>query len=415
MVRRFTRLRFVIPLSVLQGCSCQSTVGLTGAGVGGQGGAGAGGDGGGGAAEGGAGGQGGACLAEVLTDDLNCGQCDHACVDQPCSKGLCQTKLLLPPVDDAAPIGLLFSEEFVWVSAINAVGAGFVFRLDAPSDGSAWLIGPTWRAGSSWIGMTQSSTHIFTADAETLQEASKDGSGTILSSPSGMSVPNHLAQFSFNLFEANWSSPEISRYLVGTAGGPAVFHSDPNGLPTRAWEIEADAEYVYWTQRAASGGVFQKAAGGGELLQIWSTDGGVPSGLDLSDGYLYFSDCKHGAIYRRIAVDAQAPVELIASMPGTYPNVVHASGDHVYWFDLGVDQCENPISLLPSNVGRIFRAPITGTTAPLALAIDQGTTLALGTRADDAFLYWCSTLTVDRDGEGGAPGHAEGQCQRVAK
>ncbi len=107
---------------------------------------------------------------------------------------------------------------------------------------------------------------------------------------------DHLARGGSHIYRsaypAGGSAGRIDQCLTDFPGPPAVF-IDPS--TSNAWEVVASSTGLVWTNRVLGGGVHRKPASNFDVTApetLYSVADGVPTGVGLVDGQVFFADCR---------------------------------------------------------------------------------------------------------------------------
>ncbi|MFS8071218.1 MAG: hypothetical protein ACMG6S_33025 [Byssovorax sp.] len=191
------------------------------------------------------------CEADLGSDAVTCGACDHDCEGSPCKEGLCEPVVLASSLYFATRIALDATRVY-WTSAAGTVSA-------LPLAGGAIATLASGQDDPFDLAVDAHGVYFTNAGANTVSALPLDGGPPSLLSdagnPLGIVVRSDVVYFTDSYDKV--SSDDHVRRVPLPGGPPSVVAATPG-----AWMLAVDDARAYWTD-PKGGAVWSAPLGGG--------------------------------------------------------------------------------------------------------------------------------------------------------
>jgi hypothetical protein len=267
---------------------------------------------------------------QLLTSNLNCGSCGHACApDLQCTNGMCA----LPDIPTTrGPYNVVSGGDG---NGLYVSSADLNCATDGGSDLTSFVNGaPVVGAqvtGECYGHVDIVDDQIFVASTKGIRQ------GALSGFQGGMLVPGSLPTGTVTatrktLFWVTGSIPELS-FLPRGGGTPVHLSYSTNYLPHR---IASDGDTVYWAvvdqPSPAKATLYRRADATGDIERLVG-DLSTPVSIALDADYVYLGTTD-GQILRAPKND-QGAVAPVAAIVGPRPNLVGLAVDDAWVYAIG--------------------------------------------------------------------------------
>jgi hypothetical protein len=324
-----------------------------------------------------------ACPANIETDQLNCGRCNHDCCGGLCVGGVCQPRLVStgnlpgPPVVD--------SQYIYWPDG-QTTANGSILRADKTQTGMPTMLAsgldhPSAVAVDSsfvyWV------TNIYTPPTKYggVYRVPINGGTVTTLVPANESGPTFIVLNSTNLFWDNHGSNEIRTSALDGSNPKTI--ASMTDMVSGPLQMAIDISWVYWADRSTTHGI-RKAPVLGTGPQTLST-GTDPIGVAVNLESIFWANYADGTIQKAPLVGG--PATTIASSGGRGPFSVAVDESYVYWADEGFPAGAGVNASDPN--GSIRAASVNGTGAEGMILTESQNPSWL--TIDAKCIYWADT------------------------
>ena len=257
------------------------------------------------------------CVADLMTDPLNCGQCGHDCLGGECLAGMCQPVLLGAEVGSLSFNVVVVGDNLYWVSG-DGNGLSAVVGLPT-AGGTMEVLGDLGAEGRAVAVVADS---IFA----TALAAEFDGGLYRMPITGGVPAKESLNHFAatglYRDADALYYTERAEGLIVRAPFGGAFPTTIASGQNDPYW-VAGNSTHLFWT-RLGDGVVVRYEKQGG-VEEVFATGNDNPGYIDASEESVCWAD----ASTLRCATPAGASVN---SVLVPYANIA-VDGTDVYWMD----------------------------------------------------------------------------------
>jgi hypothetical protein len=326
-----------------------------------------------------------ACTADLKTDPLNCGSCDHSCLGGGCAGGQCQP-IMLASSSKPAEIALQGGTTLYWTTS------GMMNTVYSCSVSGCAPAGVGGCGGTLGIAV-DSAQYYFTCNMQNEVYACPNAGcgGPVMGqmSPTGITVDSTAFYWLWQAMGGAGHSGQVM--MASLDGGSVTTLRDGQNFPS---DIAVQAGMLYWTETGAPYNQVSScsvADCGGDYGQI-ATNQNNPDQITVDSVNAYFTNngmsptSGDGSVVQ-VPLGGGTAMTLASSQ--AFPRGIVVTSTLVYW----VNQGATPGS------GTVNSVPIGGGASPDVLAMGQEA--PWGLTQDSVSLYWTN--------------NAGGQIMRLAK
>ena len=304
------------------------------------------------------------CEAEIATDALHCGKCNHSCDGAGCTGEKCQPLVMAQGQSSPGEIAI-DGTQIYWTN----YGSGTVMRVS--KDGKTTVTVGDNQA-SAW-GVAVFGNNVYWANGASTGSAwkgSADGSSAPVSLYSSTGSMRGVAADADYLFIAHYQSNQVVRVDLADTSKKASYPAQkPN-------DLALDADAAYWSNEEGSLVKLSRTAVSGTMPQELLGGLSRPRGVAVDENNVYVVaagnvGASDGALYR-VPKNGGAAVALASALRN--PRELAIDKTHVYFTSYG-----------DGTVQRMSKDAIAGGTREVIATAQQ---FPIGIAVDDRYIFW---------------------------
>lgn len=278
------------------------------------------------------------CMANLLTDPLNCGTCGTDCLGGTCDQGSCTPVLMA--ATSSAPFGrmAIHGEYVYWTSK------GSIYRLQKLATSATMPTPVIAQVGADFIAVDDEYVYYTIYDVSgSINYVRNDGSGLNTNLLSGIDSPIGLTLYQGLLYWATDHDPGAVQSIPKTDGQVTLVKDSL----VKPYLIRVDGSDVYVTYRGKSvmdGGVYASTGMGVSGFS-------APAGLAVDAKYFFF--LTGNAALVRVDRSTGTTMQIGSGNGPISEGAVDFDARYVYWTGAGGESCGMDCAC--TDCGTIYR------------------------------------------------------------